>query len=116
MYFCVCVQIGSLFFISPLRGHSCHGPCQLSYLAEDSFARSLVHCKMFSARKSVIVLALMSLFVPSFCAPRGTSLRQQVKDAAHPTNVDSSFGEYGRKTQSPMIWINLHKTDLSSSQ
>ena len=94
----------------------CHDPCQLSYLAEEVFARSLVHCKMFSARKSVIVLALMSLSVPSFCAPRGTSLRQQVKDAVHPTSADSSLGEYERKTQSPMIWINLHKTDLSSSQ
>ena len=71
---------------------------------------------MVSARKSVFMLVFMSVSVPCFCAPRGTALRQQVKDMAHPTTLDTSLGEYERKTQSPMIWMNLHKTDLSSSQ
>ena len=40
-------------------------------------------------------------------------IRQQVKDTAHRTSLEASLGEYERKTQSPMIWMNLHKTDLS---
>ena len=71
---------------------------------------------MMSAHKSVFLLAFMNASVPCFCAPRGTALRQQVKESAHPTTLDTSLGEYERKTQSPMIWINLHKTDLSSAE
>jgi hypothetical protein len=71
---------------------------------------------MISTRKSVFMLAFMSVSVPCFCAPRGAALRQHVKDMAHPTTLDTGLGEYERKTQSPMIWMNLHKTDLSSSQ
>ena len=70
---------------------------------------------MVSTRISVFIVALLSVSVPCFCAPRGTALRQQVKDMTYPTSSDSGLGEYERKTQSPMIWINLHKTDLSSS-
>ena len=71
---------------------------------------------MVSARLSFFIMAWMNLALPCSCSPRGTSLRQHVKDMAHPTSLDGSVGEYERKTQSPMIWINLHKTDLSSAQ
>jgi hypothetical protein len=70
---------------------------------------------MISARKSVFMLAFMGVSVPCLCTPPGTALRQQVKDMTRPTTLDTSLGEYDRKTQSPMIWVNLHKTDLSSS-
>ena len=71
---------------------------------------------MFPTRISVFVVALMSVAVPCFCSPGGVSLRQQVKDLSAPTSPDSGLGEYERKTQSPMVWVHLHKTDLSSSQ
>ena len=70
---------------------------------------------MISARNSVFMLAFMGASVPCFCAPRGPALRQHVKDAAHPSTLDASLGDYDRKTQSPMIWMNLHKIDLSSA-
>ena len=49
-------------------------------------------------------------------SPTGNSLRQNVKDIAYPTSSESGLGDYERKTQSPMVWINLHKTDLTSPQ
>ena len=87
--------------------------CQIwlkSCLAEELFADI-----MFSGRKSVIMFAFMTLPVPCFCAPRGTALRQAAKNIVYPKTSDSSLGEYERKTQSPMIWVKLHKTELSSS-
>ena len=87
------------------------GSCQIWLRICPLFAGS-----MTSARKSAFMLVFMSVSVPCFCAPHGTALRQQVKDMAHPTTLDTSLGEYDRKTQSPMIWMNLHKSDLSSSQ
>ena len=48
--------------------------------------------------------------------PTGNSLRQNVKDIAYPTSSESGLGDYERKTQSPMVWINLHKTELTSPQ
>ena len=75
----------------------------------------LLACIMRSSLTSVFIMALMGMSVPCFCAPLGAKLRQQTKDVVHPISSDTSLGEYERKTQSPMIWINLHKTDLPSS-
>lgn len=82
-------------------------------MAEDSF--DLFAVIMMSARKNVFIMAFVSVSVPCLCAP-GSALRQNVKDVVHPTTLDASLGEYDRKTQSPMLWMNLHKTDLSSTQ
>ena len=67
----------------------------------------------FSNMKDIRYPASPGSFLQS---PTGNSLRQNVKDIAYPTSSESGLGDYERKTQSPMVWINLHKTDLTSPQ
>ena len=73
-------------------------------------------CVMLSSRALVSILALVGMSMPCFCSPHGANLRQQSKDVVYPLRSDASLGEYARETQSPMIWLKLHKTDLPSSK
>ena len=65
-----------------------------------------------SSRKLVFLLAFQHAFFQCLCEPRGAALRQSAKEVVHPAKSETGLLEYERQTQSPLIWFNLHKSNL----
>merc|ERR1712238_488395 len=69
---------------------------------------------MVPTRMSTCVLVLMCLSVPACGSQYGDAVRLHGKEMPSSSGSDSGLGEYERKTQSPMIWMKLRKTQLKT--